>query len=117
MALLWRSVAILALFLAGVVTALPLLPALPFVLLAAAAATRGWPWLADRLRRRPTLGPVIVAWQERGALPPEIKAGSALGLGVSTALAWTVRMPSWTAIVLTVILGGIAAWHWRRPES
>jgi magnesium-transporting ATPase (P-type) len=68
-ALLWRFLAVLALLLAGAAAVLPVLPALPFLLLAAAAAARGWPWLANRLRSHAALGPAITAWQRRGALP------------------------------------------------
>jgi uncharacterized membrane protein YbaN (DUF454 family) len=114
---LWRFLAILALLLAGAAALLPVLPAIPFLLLAAAAAARGWPWLADRLRSHATLGPIIDAWQERRALPRPVKLGSMLGLGVSAVLAWFAPMPSWAAVGLLAVLAGTAAWIWRRPEA
>lgn len=117
MNLLWKLVAVLALLLAVVGTLLPVLPAIPFVLLAAAAASRGWPWLADRLRTHATLGPAIAVWQERGALPRKVKLWSLAGLGTSVVASWWVAMPRWAAFVLTVILVGYAAWLWRRPEA
>ena len=117
MPLFWRFLAILALLLAGVAALLPVLPAVPFLLLAAAAAARGWPWLADRLRSHAALGPVIVGWQERGALPRPVKAGAIAGLGVSAVVTWLVPMPRWTAVGLTSGLIGFAVWLWRRPEA
>jgi uncharacterized protein len=117
MTLLWRFLAILALLLAGAAAVLPVLPAVPFLLLAAAAAARGWPWLADRLRSHAALGPAITAWQQRGALPRSVKAGSILGLGVSAVLEWFVPMPSWAAVGLMAVLAGAATWIWRRPEA
>jgi uncharacterized membrane protein YbaN (DUF454 family) len=115
--LFWRFLAILALMLAGVAALLPILPAVPFLLLAAAAAARGWPWLADRLRTHAALGPVIVGWQERGALPRPIKAGAIAGLGLSAVVAWLIPMPRWATVGLTAALAGLAVWLWRRPEA
>ena len=117
MNLLWKLLAILALLLALVGTLLPVLPAIPFVLLAAAAASRGWPWLADRLRSHATLGPAIARWQERGALPRRVKVWSTVGLGISVIASWCIAMPQWAAVGLTVVLVAYAAWVWRRPQA
>jgi uncharacterized membrane protein YbaN (DUF454 family) len=116
-ALLWRFLAILALLLAAAAAVLPVLPAVPFLLLAAAAAARGWPWLAERLRSHAAMGTAIAAWQERGALPYPVKLGSILGLGVSAIVAWFIPMPAWAAVGLIAVLVGTAAWVWRRPEA
>jgi uncharacterized membrane protein YbaN (DUF454 family) len=116
-ALFWRFLGILALLLAAAASGLPVLPAVPFLLLAAAAATSGWPWLADRLSTHATLGPAITRWQERSALSHKVKLWSILALGASALMAWIVPAPIWAAAALTVVLGGYAAWLWRRPES
>src|ERR1044072_7689986 len=55
--LLGRVIPFLGLALAIVGVLLPVLPPVPFLLLAAAAASRGWPWLDERLLAHPLYGP------------------------------------------------------------
>jgi hypothetical protein len=116
MAWLWKLAALACLLLAAAAALLPLLPAAPFLLMAATAASRGWPWLADRLRTHPTVGPAITAWQTRGALSRRAKWAALLGLGVSLGLGWASPAPTWMKIAVTVLLVACAAWIRRRPE-
>ena len=51
--LLWRGLAVLSLLLGIVGAMLPVLPTVPFLLLAAWAASKGWPALEIWLWRRP----------------------------------------------------------------
>jgi hypothetical protein len=116
MAWFWKLVAVVCLLLAAAAALLPLLPAAPFLLMAATAATRGWPWLADRLRGHATLGPAITAWQTRGALARPAKGAALLGLAVSLGLGWASPAPTWMQLALSALLAACAAWIWRRPE-
>ena len=113
----WRLLAVLALSLALAALALPVLPAVPFVLLAAAAAARGWPWLDARLVAHPTLGPLVLGWRERGALPRRAKAAILAGFGISAAVAWSAPIPPWAAIAIAAVLALAGLWLWKRPES
>ena len=64
---LWRVLALLSLALAIAGAVLPVLPTVPFLLVAAAAAGRGWPQLEAWLLAHPRYGPPIRRWRERGA--------------------------------------------------
>ncbi|HNO41919.1 MAG TPA: DUF454 family protein, partial [Ottowia sp.] len=55
--LLWRALALLSLLLGGVGAMLPVLPTVPFLLLAAWAASKGWPALEIWLLNHRRLGP------------------------------------------------------------
>jgi len=113
----WKLVAIVALLLAGLGTALPFVPALPFLLLAALAAGRGWPWLERRLTAHPALGPLVAAWREHGALPRSLKCLGVAGLVLSAVLAWLSPAPAWAACVADLVLLSFGAWLWSRPSA
>lgn len=117
LALAWKLVAILALLGAALAVALPVLPALPFLLLAAVAAARGWPWLEQRLAAHPTVGPVLADWRRRGALPRSLKVFGVAGMAVSGLLAWAWPAPAWLALLAdgALLAGGL--WLWTRPTT
>src|SRR5690606_4026642 len=71
--LLWRIFAGLMVLLGMAGAVLPVLPTVPFLLVAAWAASRGWPSLEARLLAHPKHGPYIVRWRERGAVPRKAK--------------------------------------------
>jgi uncharacterized protein len=114
--LLWRMFALIALAIGAVGIALPVLPTVPFWILAAWAASKGWPTLQQWLIKHPKYGASIRDWQERGAVPRKAKwlattmmAISALGLQFASA-------PLWVKIAVPMMMLGVVAWLWRRPE-
>ena len=46
----------------------------------AAAASRGWPWLDDKLTSHRRYGPIIVRWRERRAIPRSAKLFAIAGM-------------------------------------
>ena len=115
--LLWRGLAVLSLLLGIVGAMLPVLPTVPFLLLAAWAASKGWPALEIWLLNHRRLGPPIVQWRERGAVSRPAKwlssvmmAGSALGMQFEPQLPLALR------IGVPAMMLAVAIWLWRRPE-
>ena len=95
--------------------ALPLLPTVPFLLLAAFCFARSQPAWEQRLLDHPRYGPPLREWRERKAIGRRAKVAAlgAMAAGVVfTGL--TVGWP-WVLISLAVltICGG---WIWTRPE-
>jgi uncharacterized membrane protein YbaN (DUF454 family) len=115
--LLWRLAALLCLLLALIGLVLPVLPTVPFLLLAAAAASRGWPWLDDRLLAHEVYGPMISRWRARRAVPRRAKWFATLGMLGSAVLVWFTPAPAWLAYSLPVLLLAVGVWIWRRPED
>ena len=113
----WRVLAVVFLGLGLVGLALPLVPQLPFLLLGAAAAAKGWPALDERLVAHPTFGPLIVGWRERRAIPRRAKVFCMLGLAMTTLVVFLVpiALPAWLRIAWVVIAVLIAVWVARRP--
>ena len=69
----FRVLGVLCIGLAVVGAVLPLLPTTPFLLLAAWFFARSHPEWEARLLTHPRMGPVILAWRARGAIPRSAK--------------------------------------------
>jgi uncharacterized membrane protein YbaN (DUF454 family) len=115
--LLWRTVAGLALLLGVLGVFLPVLPTVPFVLLAAWAASKGWPQLEARMLAHPVYGPYIVRWRERGAVPRKAKWFATLGMSASVLWIGLSGAPLGVKIGVPLLLMAVGAWLWRRPEQ
>jgi hypothetical protein len=114
--LLWRALALLSLALGLVGIVLPVLPTVPFLLLAAWAAGKGWPALEAWLLDHGSFGPHIRRWREHGAVPRRAKWLATLMMASSAVmLALSTLHPAIKAGVPLLMLG-VALWLWRRPE-
>jgi uncharacterized membrane protein YbaN (DUF454 family) len=113
----WKVVAAIALALAAVAMALPVLPALPFLLIAALAAERGWPRLGRCLAALPFVGPAVRAWKERGAIPNSVRIFGIVGLSISAASVWAWSAPLWLPTCVDLALIAVGAWVWMRPVA
>lgn len=113
----WLGVGLLAtaLGLAGVV--LPLLPATPFLLIAAYAFARSSPRLYAWLVTHPYLGPPINDWHAYGAIGRRAKVLAMLVM-VATLLFSVVSGVRWEIILLQIVLmSGAAAFILTRPDG
>jgi hypothetical protein len=115
MRLVWVALGALSLLLAALGTVLPLLPTVPFVLLAAFCFARGHPPAEAWLLKHGTFGPHILAWRSRGAISRRGKS-AALVAFTASALAGLVvlEMPWGLAPALAALIGG--TWVWTRPD-
>lgn len=106
----------LSLALGAIGAVLPLLPTVPFVILAAYCFARSSPRLEARLLEHPLFARHIVAWRERGAITRKAKIAASVAFAVSIALALVfVRWPwSLTPVAACVVTG---SWIWTRPEA
>lgn len=93
---------------------LPVLPTVPFILLAAYAAARGSPRLHRRLLADPRFGPAIRHWHRHGAVGRRAKWLASASMAVSAVLlAWLAPRASPYVIA---VMGLVALWLWLRPE-
>lgn len=112
----WWLLAYTALALGIIGIALPGLPTVPFILLAAFAAARGSRPLHVWLRRHRQFGPMIRDWQRHGAVSRRAKK-LALAMMSLSAIIMLVFMPNrWLALPGIAVMAVVAAWLWRRPE-
>lgn len=115
--LLWRTLALLSLVLGIVGAFLPVLPTVPFVLLAAWAGGKGWPALEQWLLAHPRLGPPIHRWRAHGAVPRRAKWAASGMMSLSAVGLWLAAVPLWLKIAVPALMAGVATWLWRRPEA
>jgi uncharacterized protein len=95
---------------------LPLLPTVPFVILAAFCFARSSPRLEAKLIAHPVFGPHILLWRERRAISRHGKRAALIAFAISIALALAfIRFPwSLVPVAAAAITG---TWLWRRPEA
>lgn len=114
--LLWRLLAMTALLLGVVGVFLPVLPTVPFILVAAWAASRGWPQLEAWLLAHPRFGPPISQWREHGAVSRQAKRLACTMMAASAAVLWFVPVPPWLRGTIYGVMLTVGVWLWRRPE-
>ncbi len=114
--LLWRLLALLSLGAGLVGLFLPVMPTVPFVLLAAWAAGRGWPRLEAWLLAHPVFGHPIRDWRERGAVTRRAKRLAVGMMACSAVILWFVPVPGWLRGGVYAVLLAVSVWLWRRPE-
>lgn len=94
---------------------LPILPTVPFLLLATFCFARSNPAWEQRLLDHPRFGPPLRQWHERRAISRKAKQAAlvAMALGVLVT-GVTIGWP-WVLIPATV-MGIAGAWIWTRAE-
>ena len=115
--LLWRALALLSIALALVGIVLPVLPTVPFLLLAAWAASKGWPALEARMLNDPRFGPSIRHWRDHGAVPRRAKWLATVMMACSAIVLALTPAPLAIKIAVPAAMAAVAIWLWRRPEA
>ncbi len=112
---LWVAAGLLFVGLGTVGAFLPILPTVPFLLLATFFFARGNPAWEQRLLNHPRWGPPLVEWRTRRAISrrAKISALAAMGMGVLVT-ALTLGFPWWLLVLAIVSVTG--GWIWTRAE-
>ena len=99
---------------AGIV--LPLLPTVPFMLLAAFFFARSSPRLEAWIVEHPRFGPHITAWRTRGAISRSGKRAAAIAFAFSAVIGLVLLPFPWLLVpAAAALIGG--SWIATRPES
>jgi hypothetical protein len=114
--LAYRVAGILSLALGFVGIFLPLLPTVPFVLLAAFCFARGSPAWEARILADPRFGPHIRAWREQGSISRRGKRAAVAAFGISALIGFALL--SWPAALIPAAAALIGStWILTRPTS
>lgn len=96
---------------------LPLLPTVPFLLLAAFCFSKSSDQLHDWLLAHPTLGPPILNWRETRAVSRSAKVASTLMISASLGVSLYWQMPLPVILLQITVLVGVSLFIWSRPEA
>jgi uncharacterized membrane protein YbaN (DUF454 family) len=112
----WWLLAYASLALGLVGIAVPGLPTVPFVLLAAWAAARGSTKLHRWLLAHRQFGPMIRDWQAQGAVSRRGKWLASGMMAACGALLFATAPKWWMAATGCAVMAVVATWLWMRPE-
>lgn len=114
---LWAGLGLVCVALAMVGVVLPLLPTVPFLLLAAFFFARSSSRLHNWLLTHQTFGPLIVDWQSSGVIRPGAKKAATLSVAAVFGLSVLLSVPSHVLIIQAVVLSGVMLFIWTRPSG
>jgi uncharacterized membrane protein YbaN (DUF454 family) len=96
----------------------PVMPTVPFLVVAAWAASRSSPRLHHWLMNHPRFGRQLNDWYDHGVVPRKAKwittvmmAGSSISMLILAPQKWLLYVVALIAAMVVVLL-----WLWRRPE-
>jgi uncharacterized membrane protein YbaN (DUF454 family) len=113
--LLALAIASLGLGIVGLLV--PVLPTVPFVLLAAWAAGHSSPRLSQWLQTHPRFGVHITDWQRAGVVRRRAKWTATVAMTVSAATTWLLLGNHWAALAAVAVMACVLVWLWLRPEQ
>ena len=112
---LYMAGGLVAIGLAIVGAFLPIMPTVPFLIVAVFCFARSEPAWERRLLEHHRYGQVLRDWGERGAIARRFKLISIGAMAIGAAFAaYTIGWP-WVLISLAVLVG-FGSWIWTRPE-
>jgi len=117
MRIIWFVVGCLAVALGVIGILLPLLPTVPFLLLAAFAFGKSSKRLETWLLTHPKLGPPIHDWRANGAIRRRVKWMATLSIVATFGLSLVFGVPVHVLGIQVVTLTAVMLFIWSRPEN
>lgn len=117
MRFVWASLGLICVALAAIGVVLPLLPTVPFLLLAAFLFARSSSRLHHWLLTHPTFGPFINDWNSSGAIRPRAKQFATLSVIAVLGLTLIFGAPVYIFIIQLVTLSLVMLFIWTRPNG
>ncbi|QDC07993.1 DUF454 domain-containing protein [Oceanicola sp. D3] len=117
MRMLWAAAGAVSLMLGVIGIVLPLLPTVPFVLLAAFCFARSSEKLHDWLLAHRTFGPMIVDWRRNGAIHRRAKLAATASVGLVFVVSLVLQLPAHVLLIQAITLSGVMVFIWTRPEA
>lgn len=112
---LWLAGGVTSFVLGAIGIALPVMPTVPFWLLAAFCFSKSHPEWAERLYQHPVYGASMRQWRDRRAIPRRAKYASLGAMAASVPFTYLTAGMPWALIPLGV-LATVGPWIWTRAE-
>ena len=115
---LLQALAALCLLLGLVGVFVPVMPTVPFLIVAAWAASRSSPRLHQWLMEHPRFGRQLREWNEYGIVPRRAKWFTTAMMAISAVSMLVVAPRSWVPYVAAgvAVMALVLLWLWKRPE-
>ena len=114
---LWTLAGLVALGLGLLGIPLPFLPTTPFVLLAAFCFSKGSPRLRRWLTSHARFGPMIAAWEEKGAIPRKAKHLAGILMAATVLISFVLGFSIVVIALQALCLSCAAAYVFSRPDA
>lgn len=114
---IWLAAGLLAMGLGVIGIVVPLLPTVPFMLLAAFCFARSSERLHAWLLAHPRFGPAIEDWQSRGAIAPRAKRLATLSIVLTFGLSVALGLKPSVLAIQALTLSAVAVFLWTRPDA
>ena len=114
--LFWRSLVVIFVILGFIGALLPGMPTTVFLILAAWAASRGWPQMDDWLLNHPKYGSTLRDWRANGTVPRKAKWFATIMMSISAIIMLFTTAPVAVKIFTNTTMFVVGVWLWLRPE-
>lgn len=113
---IWYILGMIALGLGVIGVALPVVPTVPFLLVAVWAFARSSPALRARILAHPVYGPPIQAWEEHGVIGRAAKFAALTAMISGVCLSIWLELPLWVVYCQAAICTVAGAYVITRPS-
>ncbi|WP_380055941.1 YbaN family protein [Falsihalocynthiibacter sp. SS001] len=113
----WISFGTIAVGLGAIGLLLPIVPTVPFLILAAFCFARSSDRLYLWLTEHDTFGPPIQDWMERGAIEKRVKIYSTLSIGLAFIPPIFLDISPVFLVIQAVCLAAVLLFIWSRPNE
>ena len=114
---LWAALGLVCVAFAVVGIVLPLLPTVPFLLLAAFFFARSSSRLHNWLLTHRTFGPLILDWQSSGAIRPSAKKAATVSIAAVFGISVLIAVPLYVLVIQALVLSCVLTFIWTRPNG
>ena len=112
----WRCLVVIFVTLGFIGALLPGMPTTVFLILAAWAASKGWPSMDAWLMNHPKYGATLRDWRAYGIVPRKAKWIASIMMLCSGIIMVFTPAPFLVKVFTNTVMFCVAVWLWLRPE-
>ena len=117
MRFVYAGLGLLCVGLAVIGIVLPLLPTVPFLLLAAFFFANSSDRLHNWILDHNLFGPLIEDWRSSGSIRPGAKRAATLSIAAVFVLSLVLGVPTYVIVIQAVVLSCVLIFIWSRPNG